>query len=109
MPLIYSKQVLTGDTVGTSEVIGDDVGGQAGNTMVTVTFGAGAGAGTYVFEVAETPTFSGTWAILATIAWAVASSVKTGLVTGPWKFARVRNTVAVTGGTASVTVQVNKP
>lgn len=107
MQALASSKLLTADTVGTSTPLGDDVGLKAANTMVTVQFGVGTGAGTYVVEVADSPTFAGTWAVLATIAWAVANSIKTGLVTGPWKALRVRNTAAVTGGTAEVTIQVN--
>lgn len=103
----WQEQVLTNDTAGTSKTFGDDIGGRAGNTMVTVRFGAGTGTGTYVVEVSDDPLFAGTWAVIATIAWAVANSIKTGLVTGPWKALRIRNTVAVTGGTANVTIQVN--
>lgn len=107
MQLIASQKLLTLDTVGTSTPLGDDTGGKAANTMVTVRFSAGTTAGTYVVEVADDVAFAGTWALLGTITWAVANSIKTALVTGPWKALRVRNTVAVANGSAEVTIQVN--
>lgn len=102
----HNQDLLTADTAGTSVPIGDDVGSNANYTAVYVVFGAGTGAGTYVVEIAHDKNFTGTWSLVATIAWAVANSVKVGLVAGPWKALRVRNSVPVTGGTAAVSIQV---
>lgn len=101
------NEKFSGVTTGVTATYNDSLGGNVNNTMVTVKFGAGTGAGTLLVEVADDPAYAGTWATLATIAWAVADSIKTGLVTGPWKAMRLRWSANVTGGTADVTVQMN--
>lgn len=103
---IHNQDLLTGDTGGTSPALGDDIGANATYTAVYVEFSAGTTAGTYVVEAARSKTYTGTWATLATIAWAAASSVKVGLIAGPWKALRVRNIVVVANGTAEVSIQV---
>lgn len=104
---IWNQDLLTGDTNGTSPVLTDDIGSKANYTAVYAVFGAGTGAGTYVVEVSHDKAYAGTWATVATLAWAAASSVKVGLIAGPWKALRVRNTVVVTGGTVDIKIQVN--
>jgi hypothetical protein len=104
---IWNQDLLTADTVGTSPVLTDDIGSKANYTSVYVVYGAGTGAGSYVVEVSHDKAYAGTWATVATLAWAAASSVKVGLVAGPWKALRVRNITPVTGGTADVKIQVN--
>lgn len=107
MPLIASEKFLA-QAAGTVTTYNDTVGGQALNTMVTVNFGAGTGAGTLVAEVADDAAYAGTWAVLATITWAAASKIGTALIAGPWKALRLRWTANVTGGTADVSIQINK-
>ena len=95
-------------TTGVIATYKDDIGASAANTNVVINFGAGTGAGTLVVEEAHDAAFAGTWAVLATLTWAAASSVKVALITGPWKALRLRFTSDVTGGTADIYVQANK-
>jgi len=93
---------------GVLQTYNDTLGGHADYTMVTVEFGAATSAGTLLIEAANSPSYGGTWATLATIAWAAADTIKTGLVTGPWKALRLRWSISVANGPANVDIQIGK-
>lgn len=70
--------------------------------VVYIKFSAGTSAGTFVVEASHDKDFAGTWDVVATIPWVAADSVKTAIINGPYKAARVRCSVAVVGGSADI-------
>jgi len=75
-------------------------------SVIYVIFGAGTSAGTFVVEEAPYEGYTGTWAVIATLAWAAVTSVKSANIQGPHGALRIRCSVAMVGGTADVYVRV---
>jgi hypothetical protein len=68
-----------------------------------VVFGAGTSAGAVVIEEAHDPAYTGVWAVLATITWAVtANKVFSARVVGGAHAIRARIGTAIVGGTVDV-------
>lgn len=82
-----------------------DVGRRTDNLTAYVVFSTGTTAGTVVIEAAHDDTFTGTWANLATVAWAAANRVHQVDVKGNQRAIRARISVAITGGTVDVHIQ----
>lgn len=97
---ISSGPLLTGASViETAALLPFDAGSKAEGTLIHVTFGAGTSAGTVLIEGAPSPNYTGTWAVLATVAWAAASRTHETFIAGSYLGRRVRISVAVVGGT----------
>lgn len=95
-------------TLLTAKSAQDEVGAVPGDTLpqatevaVYVHFGAGTNGGTVLVEGAHDPNFSGTWATVATVAWAAANRVHLAAITGAHRALRVRISAAITGGTVN--------
>jgi hypothetical protein len=86
--------------------IGIDVGDSAEYTKIYVRFNAGTSAGAVVIEEASDPAYTGTWALLTTIAWSAATKESSYLVIGSYRALRARISVAVVGGNVDVWAQV---
>lgn len=67
-----------------------------------VAFGGGTSAGAVVIEGAHDPTYTGTWAVLATLTWAAANRVHNAAIAGNHIALRARISVAIVGGTVDV-------
>ena len=67
-----------------------------------VQFSAGSAAGTVLVESAPSRDFNGLWAQEASIAWAVASSVKSAHITAIMQATRVRISSTITTGTVRI-------
>lgn len=92
-------QVITAGATAAEGKLGPSDGlGNARSTVVYVIFGAATTAGSVVIEAAHDKNYTGTWANLATIAWAAATRVHQAYIPGPQIAIRVR-VVSVTGGT----------
>lgn len=74
---------------------------------IYVEFSAGSGAGTVLIETASDPSYSGTWAVLATVNWAAASKSHYTALTNSVRVLRARISSAVTSGTVSVRIIAN--
>jgi hypothetical protein len=97
---LNSGPLLTGQSaLNTAALLPFDAGSKAEGTLVHVTFGAGTTAGVVVIEGAPTPTYAGTWAILATITWAAASRTHETFIAGSYLGRRVRISTAIVNGT----------
>lgn len=72
-----------------------------------IEFSAGAAAGTVLIETASMDNYTGTWAVLDTIAWAAASKSHYTAIKGVLRALRVRISGAVTGGTVNVFLVAN--
>jgi hypothetical protein len=71
-------------------------------------FGAGTSAGAVLVEGAHDPTYTGVWALLATLTWTgAASTVMSAPLTGPHLAVRMRIGTAIVGGTVDGYVVVN--
>ena len=99
----YSFPVLRGasalDTAGT---LGPRTVSLHPYHAIDVRWGVGVGAGSFVIETAPVQDYTGTWAILQTLAWSAAASVSHWSHVGALSALRVRVSVALTGGTADV-------
>lgn len=67
-----------------------------------VEFDGASAAGQIVIETAKEISYTGTWAILATVNWAAINKVHYVAVTGAFRTLRARIASAVTGGTVTV-------
>jgi hypothetical protein len=67
-----------------------------------VQFGAGTSAGQVVIEAAHDPSYTGTWAELASVDWAAANKEHYVSVHGVFIALRARISTAIVGGTANV-------
>lgn len=74
---------------------------------IYVDFAAGSAAGTVLIETASDPSYSGTWAVLATINWSAASKCHYTALTNTLRCLRVRISSAITGGSVTVRVIAN--
>lgn len=93
------------DTVG---IIGDvSQMAQITEFAVYVAFSAGAAAGVVLIETADETTYTGTWAVLATITFAAASKMHYVAITGATRVVRARISSAITGGTVTVKAVLN--
>jgi hypothetical protein len=68
---------------------------------VYVEFGAGVTGGVVKIETASEPTYTGTWAVLATINWATAATSHYTPLTGVYRALRVRISTTVANGTVN--------
>lgn len=69
----------------------------------TVVWSTGVTAGAVAIEAAASPTYTGTWASLASIAFAADTAV-TFVSSGPYKAFRHRISTAVAGGTVTTSI-----
>lgn len=96
-PLLTAQSALN-----TTALLPFDAGSKAEGTLVIVTFGAGTSAGVVVVEGAANPSYTGTWAVLATINWAAANRAHETYIAGAYLGRRVRISTAIVGGTIDV-------
>lgn len=82
---------------------------QATEYGVYVEFAGGSSAGTVLIETASTPTYSGTWAVLATVNWAADNKCTYVALTNAIRTFRARISSTVTGGNVTVTAIANEP
>lgn len=101
-PLLSGRLLTAQSALNTTANLDQAVGSKAEGTLVVVTFGAGTGAGVVVIEGAAAPTFTGTWAVLATLTWAAADRAHETFIAGGYLARRVRISTGVTGGTCNV-------
>jgi len=92
--------ISAGATAAEGKMGPEDGLSNARSMAIFVEFGAGTSAGSVVIEAAHSKSYAGTWANLATIAWAAASRVHQAYIPGPQIAIRVR-VVSVTGGTVN--------
>src|SRR4051812_34873242 len=79
-------------------IAGETVGTRCVAHNVVVTFGAGTSVGTFVVEEAATENYTGTWAVIATLAWSAASKAVSAQIAGNFLYRRLRCSVNVAGG-----------
>jgi len=78
------------------------------NHNFMITGSAGIGAGAVTLETSNDPTYSGTWAQVASPITVVASAALLTKYTGLLNFVRARISTTVTGGTVNVDYQGEK-
>lgn len=108
--VLVNRTLFTGQTTGTfilPESSAGDLPTITGKALPQdleytfyVVFSAGTGAGTVKLETAHDPAFTGTWAVIATVAWATENTVHYVALTQCVRALRMRFTANVTGGTA---------
>lgn len=99
MPLLSGKLLTAQSVLDTAGVLPKVTGSKAVGTLIVVTFGAGVTGGVVVIEGSADPSFTGTWAILATITWAAANRAHETFIAGSFLGRRVRISSAILTGT----------
>ena len=84
-----------------------DLQGLACDVNIDIDFSSGSAAGTIKIEESNTTGYAGTWATLATITWAAASTKQNFKAYGTFKILRCRISSAITGGTVTIKGDVN--
>jgi len=111
--VLFDQQILNAVTTGTvylpgssgvSPYVDGKMSGAALEYTVHALFGAGVGAGAMKLETAHDPSFTGTWAVIATITFATENTAHYVSLTGCFRALRLRVSTTVTGGTASAWV-----
>jgi hypothetical protein len=104
MPHIdYSFPVLrAASALNTSGVLGPRTVALHPHHGIDIRWGAGVSAGAFVIETAPKEDYTGTWAILQTLAWSAASMNSHWSHVGALAALRVRVSVDLVGGTADV-------
>ena len=74
---------------------------------IYVEFDGTSAAGTVLIETASSPTYSGTWAVLATVNWGAANKSHYVALTNSLLAVRARISSAITSGTVTVTAVGN--
>ena len=86
-----------------------NVSSQATEYGFYVEFDHTSAAGQVVIETASSPTYAGTWAILATVNWSAIDKCHYVALTNALRCVRARISTAVTSGTVTVTGTANVP
>jgi len=107
--LIYAESLI--NTAGVMGGVGGaiNVSSQATEYGFYVEFDGTSAAGQVVIETASSPTYSGTWAILATVNWAAINKCHYVALTNALRCVRARIAIAVTDGAVTVTGTANVP
>lgn len=74
---------------------------------IYIEFDHTSAAGTVLVETASDPAYAGTWAVLATVAWAAIDKSHFVALTNALAALRVRVSGTITSGTATVTIVGN--
>ncbi len=74
-------------------------------SVIYVKWSSGCSAGTIVIEVADLPTYTGTWRTFSTVPWVAASTTDVVNITEPVGAVRARITSNIVGGTITASVQ----
>jgi len=101
-PLLSGKVLTAQSALDTVGYLDRTSGNKAEGTLIVVTFGPGTSAGAVVIEGAVNDSFTGTWAVLATVNWAAANRAHETFVAGAYLARRVRISTAIVGGTVDV-------
>jgi hypothetical protein len=105
--LLY-KQVLTAQSaLNDASIISQTYGKNSDYIKTYVRFGAGTSAGAVVIEEASDPAYTGTWSLIATLAWSAVTKESSHIMFGNFRALRVRISVAVVGGTVDAWVQIS--
>lgn len=105
-PLLAEDALTAVSALNTAKTYGPPEGAKAEGFLCVVTFGAGTSAGAVVVEGAADPSFTGTWAVLATISWAAADRAHETFISGSFIARRVRVSTGIVGGTVSAKVLI---
>ena len=101
-PLQSGKLLTAQSVIETAGYLNEVTGSKAEGTLIVTTFGAGTSAGVVLIEGAATETFTGVWAVLATISWAAANRAHETFISGSFLARRVRISTGIVGGTIDV-------
>jgi hypothetical protein len=104
---LTTTTIQNAQTTGNGTVIGPGYMPRCRESAIYIQWSAGTGAGGVTVETAHDPNYTGTWAPLATVAWAAASKEDVVQVTGIHAALRARISTTVTGGTVSVFATCN--
>ncbi len=104
---VVQMTLQNAQTTGNGTVAGASYLTQCRETAIYVVWGAGTGAGVFTIETAHDASYTGTWAPLATVTWAVVSKADVVQITGIHMAMRARISTTVTGGTASAYLVCN--
>jgi hypothetical protein len=101
-PLQSGKLLTAQSVIETAGYLNEVTGSKAEGTLIVTTFGPGTASGVVVIEGAATETFTGVWAVLATITWAAADRAHETFISGAFLARRARISTAIVGGTVDV-------
>jgi hypothetical protein len=107
VPLSRGKYHLVENLTAVDDYGAATIDGVANAVGVYISWGTGTSAGTIKLETASDIHYPGTWVVLATVSWSVATSQDVIHVIGALGAMRVRVSSTIVGGTVSADVVIS--